>query len=96
MSQMSFSIRMDEDTKNMMNEICDSLGISMSSAFNVFAKAFVREGGFPFDVRLGKNDDDGWNAFLEARNILKKKNLTEPTLEEIENEIKAIRSRKEA
>ena len=65
----------------------------MSSAFNMFAKAFVREGGFPFDVKAGKTDD-GWEAFLEAREVLRKRNSTEPALDEIEAEISAVRSGK--
>lgn len=94
MAQATFSIRMDEETKQRMDVLCDSLGVSMSAAFNVFARAFVRDGGFPFEVKLGKTNDDGWNAFLEARNILRNKFPTEPTLEEIESEIKAVRSEK--
>ena len=94
MAQATFSIRMDEETKQRMDILCDSLGVSMSAAFNVFARAFVRDGGFPFDVKLGRVSDDGWDAFLEARNILRKRFPTEPTLEEIDREIKTVRSDK--
>lgn len=92
MTQVTFSIRMDEETKQSMEKICESIGISMSSTFNVFARAFVRNSGFPFDVKLG-SDDDAWDAFLEARNILRKKYLEEPSMDQIEQEIKTIRSR---
>ena len=94
MAQATFSIRMDEETKQGMDVLCVSLGISMSAAFNVFARAFVRGGGFPFDVRLGRADIDSWNAFLEAGSILRKKFPEEPSLDEIEEEIKSVRSKK--
>ena len=77
-----------------MDALCESLGVSMSSAFNVFARAFVRDGGFPFDVRLGRADIDSWNAFMEARGILRKKFPEEPSLDEIEEEIRSVRSKK--
>ena len=94
MVQVTFSIRIDEETKQRMDTLCDSLGVSMSAAFNVFARAFVRDGGFPFDVRLGKADNDSWEAFLEARNSLRKRFPEEPSLDQIEEEIRSVRSRK--
>lgn len=51
------SIRLEEDIKNDMDAVCESLGMSMSAAFNVFARAFVRNRGFPFDVKLQEQKD---------------------------------------
>ena len=44
--------RIDSQTKARMTEICNQLGITPSTAFNIFANAFVRAGGMPFPVRL--------------------------------------------
>ncbi len=93
MAQTTFSIRMDEETKQGMERICESLGVSMSSAFNMFAKAFVRNDGFPFDIRLTTAKNDAWSAFLKAREILRKRFSEEPSLEQIEEELKNIRSK---
>ncbi len=46
------TIRMDQDIKVKMGEICKALGMTTSTAFNLFAHAFVRNGGMPFDVSL--------------------------------------------
>lgn len=35
-----------------MAEICAEIGMSQSTAFNIFAKAFVRAKGMPFAVNL--------------------------------------------
>ncbi len=35
-----------------MAEICKELGMTTSAAFNMFANAFVRAKGFPFQVTL--------------------------------------------
>lgn len=49
------TIRIDPDVKDRANEVFDELGLSLSAAVNVFLKAVVREGGMPFDVRIGEN-----------------------------------------
>ena len=49
-SKMTF--RIDSQIKARMTEICNQLGITPSTAFNIFANAFVRAGGMPFPVRL--------------------------------------------
>lgn len=48
----NMTFRIDSGVKNQMNEICSSLGMSVSTAFNIFANAFVREGGMPFEVTM--------------------------------------------
>lgn len=48
----NMTFRMDSQTKAQMTEICAQLGMTPSTAFNIFANAFVRSGGMPFDVKL--------------------------------------------
>lgn len=44
------------------------LGLSMSGAVNIFLRAVVREGGLPFDVRLGSSGKaDGEGADRDGR-----------------------------
>ncbi len=49
-SNMTF--RIDTDIKQQMSAICKELGMSTSTAFNLFANAFVRSGGMPFPVTV--------------------------------------------
>ena len=42
------TFRMDSEVKAQMAAICDALGMSTSTAFNIFANAFVRAKGMPF------------------------------------------------
>lgn len=93
MAQATFSIRLEEDLKKEMDATCESIGMSMSTAFNVFARAFVRNGGFPFDVKL-QEQKTPWEGFLEARRTLRERYPVEPSIEEIDEEIKAVRSSK--
>ena len=48
----NMTFRIDSQTKTRMTEICNQLGMTPSTAFNIFANAFVRAGGMPFPVRL--------------------------------------------
>lgn len=61
-STVSLNIRMDKNLKNNLSELCDELGMNVSTAFTIFAKAMVRRGGIPFDAVL----DEPNNATLAA------------------------------
>ncbi len=43
-------IPMDADLKQQFEDFCDNMGISMATAFNVFAKKAVQEYRMPFDI----------------------------------------------
>ena len=49
-SQTSVSISMDRDLKTAFNDFCSDMGISMTTAFNLFARKTVSEYRIPFDV----------------------------------------------
>lgn len=46
----NITFRMDADVKRQMSAICKELGMTTSTAFNLFANAFVRTKGMPFPV----------------------------------------------
>lgn len=48
MAQTNVNIRMDEATKLAFDRFCEEIGISVSAAFNMFAKTVVREQRIPF------------------------------------------------
>lgn len=50
MAQTNVNIRMDEATKAAFDKFCDEIGISVSAAFNIFAKTVVREQRIPFEL----------------------------------------------
>ena len=52
MAQTLVNFRIDEDTKKEMEEVCNELGITMSSALNIFVKKMTREKRIPFDVSI--------------------------------------------
>lgn len=46
------NFRLDQDTKRSMEGVCRELGMSMTTAFTLFAKKVDRERRIPFDVSL--------------------------------------------
>lgn len=46
------NIRMDDDLKKNMEQTCAEMGMSVSTAFTVFAKKVTREKRIPFDITV--------------------------------------------
>lgn len=51
----TMNIRVDEEVKRQAEQICQELGMNLSTAVNIFLRQTVRMGGIPFDVRLTPN-----------------------------------------
>lgn len=55
MSEMvNVNFRMERKDKIQMEKVCKELGLSMSTAFNIFAKKVGREYRIPFEVSEDK------------------------------------------
>ena len=52
MSQTLVNFRMDTDLKKDMEATCKELGLSMSTAFTIFARKMSREKRIPFEVSV--------------------------------------------
>ena len=46
----AITLSIDEELKEEYTDVCRRVGLTPSSAFNVFARAVVREQGIPFKV----------------------------------------------
>ena len=55
MAQTAFSIRMDEDLKRDFSQFCENIGMTMSTAFVVFAKAALRDRRIPLRFTTVQN-----------------------------------------
>ena len=49
---VNVNFRMDADLKKSMEQTCSELGMSMTTAFTIFAKKVSREKRIPFDVSV--------------------------------------------
>ena len=67
MAQTMVNFRMDEELKKNMEEICGELGLSLTTAFTIFAKKMTREKRIPFDVSVDPFFSERNMAILEKR-----------------------------
>ena len=94
MPQATFSVRMDESLKKQFDVLCADFGMNATTAFNIFAKAVVREKRIPFDIVSNRTDvtlADGMQAFLALRQQAKNNGVQDLTLDEINTEINKAR-----
>ncbi|MCI8351383.1 MAG: type II toxin-antitoxin system RelB/DinJ family antitoxin [Oscillospiraceae bacterium] len=49
---VNVNFRMDADLKQSMEKVCSELGMTMTTAFTIFAKKVSRENRIPFDVSV--------------------------------------------
>lgn len=52
MAQTNINISIDDNLKHQFDSICNELGLNMSTAFTIFAKATVRQQRIPFEISL--------------------------------------------
>ena len=90
MAQATFSVRMDEKLKRQFDDLCADFGMNATTAFNVFARAVVRERRIPFEIQASEEvtRDSGMQAFLALRNEAKKNGIQDMSLDEINEEIR--------
>lgn len=68
----NLTIRLDSDLKKDCEALYAELGMSLSTAINVFLRQSLRKGGLPFDARLGDQPNRTTiEAMLEAERIAK-------------------------
>lgn len=63
MAQTNINLRMDENLKKQFDSFCSEVGMSMSTAFNIFARTVVRQRKIPFEISTEKD------PFYSAENI---------------------------
>lgn len=71
MASTNFSVRMDSDIKKQCESLYGELGMSLTTAINVFLRQSLRVGGFPFEVKLDQPNKETMAAMLEAERIAK-------------------------
>lgn len=59
MAQVTVSIRMDEELKKSMEDVCYEMGMNMTTAVTIFARTVVREQQIPFKIKASKLNERG-------------------------------------
>lgn len=75
MATTNISIRMDSDLKAQAEALFSELGMNLSTAFNVFVRQSLRDGGIPFEIKMDQPNKETMAAMLEAESIAKDPNV---------------------
>ena len=60
---------MDSDLKAQAEALFGELGMNLTTAFNIFVRQSLREGGIPFEISLNQPNKETVSAMLEAERI---------------------------
>ncbi len=63
---VNVNFRMDADLKKKMEKVCADMGMSMTTAFTIFAKTVTREKRIPFEVTAEPFYADSNISYLEG------------------------------
>lgn len=75
MAQTNVSICMEESLKQQFDQLCNELGLNMSTAFNVFAKTMVRQQRIPFEISLNSPNAE---TIAAIEDVNQGRNLSRP------------------
>lgn len=68
MSQGNICIRIDENIKKQFDSLCNELGLTMSTAINIFVRRVIREQRIPFALSLNDYNEETRKAIEDAEN----------------------------
>jgi len=71
MQTTNLNVRTDHDIKNQAEAVFNELGLTMTSAINLFLRASIREQGIPFPLTLDKPNSVTRASIEEGRRIAK-------------------------
>jgi len=84
MAQTLVNFRIDEDTKKEMEKVCDELGMTVTTALNIFIKKMTREKRIPFDVSIDPfYSESNMKAIKESVKQLQEGKVVIKTMEEL-------------
>ncbi|MGN0164081.1 MAG: type II toxin-antitoxin system RelB/DinJ family antitoxin [Candidatus Ornithomonoglobus sp.] len=65
MAQAMVNFRMDEDLKKNMERVCKDMGMTMTTAFTIFATKVSREKKIPFEINADPFYSESNMKYLE-------------------------------
>ena len=66
MESLTLNVRVDANDKKSFEQFCNSVGMNVSTAVNMFIKAVLREQKLPFEVKSNILEETIYNKLKEA------------------------------
>lgn len=98
MGQTAFTVRMDTEVKKRFDELCKDFGMSANTAFNMFARAVIKQERIPFDVESENQAklQRAWEAIERMRASAIANGIADMSMDEIDEEIRLVREERRA
>ena len=71
MESLTLNVRVNASDKKNFEQFCNSVGMNVSTAVNLFIKAVLREHKLPFEIRTSNFDDEVCEKLKEAEEEMK-------------------------
>ena len=72
MENINITLRVDKKIKEEAESLYNELGMSLTTAFNIFLRQSIREKGIPFDITLNIPNPTTINAIEEGELLASK------------------------
>ena len=69
MANTNINIRMDADLKRQFEAFCTDMGMTMTTAINIFARKAVREYRIPFEISGDVPNSENIEAIMEVKKM---------------------------
>lgn len=79
----SVNFKMDAELKQEFSYLLKNLGMDMTTAFNIFARAVVRERGIPFEIKEGSISEIAGKRLSDAKDEKELREILQARVEEI-------------
>jgi len=66
MESLMLNVRVNANDKKELEEFCNSVGMNVSTAINMFIKAVIRDKKLPFEVTSKSNEEMIYEKLKEA------------------------------
>lgn len=70
METTTLNVRVDKDVKKNAETVAQSLGMTLSTAVNIFLRQMINHDGLPFEVANPRFNAESIAAFKEAEDII--------------------------
>ena len=67
----AINVQVDSETKKKATDILNELGLSMSSAINIFLKQVIKKDGIPFEITNSKSNKELIEHLREVEDMKK-------------------------
>lgn len=81
------SLRFDDEMKKQLDEMCDEMGMNLTTFFTIYAKKALRDRRIPFDITASSDpfySDSNMAQLRKASQQIKNGQVIEKTMEELE------------